>query len=188
MLDDIGIRTGPLPEGMRVLLRDYPRDGWGGHPNFKDATRNWMGAHVMFRRLGELTRKETEHYLDKSRGPDDFAARLSYYGDALVRNLHGHHTWEDRSYFPELSKADPRFDAGLAVLEQDHQDLDEVLDGFSRQANRVVKLVQLDKVAAREEAGGLHPIIETIEALLTRHLADEEDLAVPIILHHKLRG
>jgi hypothetical protein len=31
-------------------------------------------------------------------------------------------------------------------------------------------------------------VTETIEAFLRRHLPDEEELAVPIILHHRLRG
>ena len=34
----------------------------------------------------------------------------------------------------------------------------------------------------------LHSTIETIETFLQRHLSDEEELAVPIILHHRLRG
>ena len=103
-------------------------------------------------------------------------------------NLHGHHSWEDHSYFPELSAADPRFGAGLEVLEKDHADLDIVLDDFTRQANRVIKLAALDEAQAYDEAGAVHVQAQVIEAFLKRHLTDEEDLAVPIILHHRLRG
>ena len=46
----------------------------------------------------------------------------------------------------------------------------------------------MDELSAREDAGKLHGIAETIEAFLARHLTDEEELAVPIILHHLLRG
>ncbi len=126
--------------------------------------------------------------LDRTRDPDDFAGRLSVYGNLLVRNLHGHHGWEDRSFFPELSAADPRFDRGLAMLEADHGLLDEVLDRFTRVGNRVTKLIQLDEVQARDEAGELLDIASEIEGYLARHLSDEEDLVVPILLHHKLRG
>lgn len=66
--------------------------------------------------------------------------------------------------------------------------LDDVLDRFTRQANRVVKLIHLDEAQARGEAGDLLPITSEIEGFLARHLADEEDLVVPILLHHKLRG
>ncbi|WP_269581192.1 hemerythrin domain-containing protein [Roseibium sp. Sym1] len=188
MLADLDIRTEAMPAEMRLLLDDYPRDSWEDHPGFHEKTRNWLGAHRSFRRLADLVRGDTEDYLDRKLDPDDFAERLSWLGNVLVGNLHGHHHWEDRSYFPELSAADPRFDAGLGILEQDHAVLDGVLHGFSGTANRAIKLVQLDEAQAREEAGRLQPVAETIEKLLDRHLGDEEDLAVPIILHHRLRG
>ena len=188
MLDAFEIRTHDMPAEMQVLLADYPRDSWEAHPGFGEMTQNWLRAHQMFRQLSQVTRKETERYLDKTRGADDFAARLSYYGGALVSNLHGHHGWEDHSYFPELSAADPRFDAGLEILEKDHEDLNIVLDSFTEVANRAIKLIQLDETQARDAAGKLHGVAETIEAFLVRHLSDEEDLAVPIILHHRLRG
>jgi iron-sulfur cluster repair protein YtfE (RIC family) len=188
MIDLTNIRSEPMPEAMRVLLQDYPRDSWDANPHFKQATQNWLGAHQMFRRLGKIVRTETERYLERNRDPEDFAARLSYYGDALVRNLHGHHGWEDHSYFPELSAADPRFDAGIEILEKDHEALDAVLDQFTQVANRTIKLIRLDPPSAHSEAGALHTVAETIEAFLARHLSDEEELAVPIILHHRLRG
>lgn len=182
------VRQGPLPEDMRTLLRDYPRDAWPDHPNFARSIQNWMGAHHMFRQLGEIAQKETEIYLEKLREPADFAERLGHYGNLLVRNLHGHHSWEDRAFFPELAAADPRFQHGLDTLECDHDGLDALLERFTLSANRVVKLIQLDEVQARSEAGALHGIAQDIGAFLERHLVDEEDLIVPIILHHKLRG
>lgn len=188
MFDTFPIRTKELPEEMRVLLAQHPRDSWEAHPGFRDKTRQWLSAHQGFRQLSGIVRAETEGYLDKSRDPEDFAGRLSYYGGVLVGNLHGHHTWEDRSYFPELSAADPRFDAGLEVLEQDHRDLDAVLDSFTGSANRVIQLIHLDEQQARDAAGELHGVAEAIGTLLDRHLSDEEDLAVPIILQHRLRG
>lgn len=188
MLDDSTLRTEAMPDAMRVLLDAYPRDSWDAHPGFRAKTRNWLGAHQMFRQLAQITRTETERYLDKAVAPDAFAARLSHAGDALVRNLHGHHGWEDHSYFPELSRADPRFDAGLEILENDHAELDVILDRFTRTGNRTIQLIQLDPRAARDEAGAMLAITETIGQFLDRHLSDEEDLAVPIILHHRLRG
>ncbi len=182
------LRNAPLPENMRALLAEYPRESWRAHPNFRQATKNWLGAHRMFRYLAALIHRRTKAYLDGDLEPNKFATDLSYYGDALVQNLHGHHNWEDRVYFPELARAEPRFKAGLEVLETDHLALNTLLDAFARKSNRVVKLIQLDAAQAKEEAAALPPICEKLEALLSRHLSDEEDLAVPIILHHKLRG
>jgi hypothetical protein len=188
MLDQFEMCTEDMPTNMQALLRTYPRDTWDAHPGFKEKTRHWLGAHRMFRQLSATVRNDIESYLNGDRDAADYAGRLSYRSGALVRNLHGHHGWEDHSYFPELSAADPRFDAGLEVLEKDHADLDVVLDSFARTANRTIKLVQLDKKEAREDAGKLHGVAQTIEAFLQRHLTDEEELAVPIILHHRLRG
>ncbi|MEM1428888.1 MAG: hemerythrin domain-containing protein [Pseudomonadota bacterium] len=177
-----------MPSEMRLLLERYPREAWDEHPGFREKTRQWLGAHQMFRHVAGRIRRDAEAYLERDIDGPDFAARLSHYGGQLVRNLHGHHGWEDRSYFPELSAADPRFDTGLAVLEQDHADLDQVLDRFTRTANRTLALTQLDDAQARTEAGQVHESAEVIGAFLERHLTDEEDLAVPIILHHRLRG
>ena len=63
-----------------------------------------------------------------------------------------------------------------------------MLDRFTETANRAIQLIQLDEHQALEEAGQLHGLAGTIEGFLDRHLSDEEELAVPIILHHRLRG
>ena len=188
MSQEFDIRTEGMPEEMQLLLRTYPRDDWEAHPGFKEKTKKWLGAHQMFRRLGKLLRTETESYLDKTFNPQEYAARFRNYGGIMVGNLHGHHGWEDMSYFPELSAADPRFDAGLEILEKDHATLDGVLETFTDSANRMLRLINKNEPSAHDEAGKLHGTIETIEAFLQRHLSDEEELAVPIILHHRLRG
>ncbi|AZV78700.1 hemerythrin domain-containing protein [Parasedimentitalea marina] len=188
MLDTYTIRQDEMPDEMRFLLKQYPRDSWDAHPGFREKTKHWLGAHQMFRRVAERIRLDTEGLLNKDIGLGDFARRLSHYGGNLVGNLHGHHGWEDHSYFPELSGADPRFDAGLEVLEQDHADLDKVLDDFTRTANRLIKLTTLDRAQAYEEAARVLKTSAAIEGFLKRHLSDEEELAVPIILHHRLRG
>ena len=188
MLDTYKIRESAMPEEMRFLLDKYPRDEWDAHPGFHEKTRHWLGAHQMFRRVSERVRLDTEAVLNKDIALGDYIGRLSYFGGNLVANLHGHHGWEDHSYFPELSAADPRFDKGLDLLEQDHADLDKVSDDITRKANRVIKLATLDEAQSLEEANDVLPAAEAIEAFLNRHLSDEEELAVPIILHHRLRG
>lgn len=187
MLHDIATRSG-LPEDMQTLLRTLPRDGWPGHPNFAQSIQNWMGAHQMFRQLGRIVTEDTQTFLNGGLEDSDYTGRLAHFGTLLVRNLHGHHTWEDRSFFPELEKADPRFETGLDMLEKDHETLDALLDRFTRRANRVVQLQRLEPAQMPEEARPMQDDAAEIERFLERHLTDEEDLVVPIILHHKLRG
>ena len=66
--------------------------------------------------------------------------------------------------------------------------MDETLDRFTRASNRYLKLLDLDPTSAEHELGDIHTAGCQIQSLLKRHLQDEEDLIVPIILHHKLRG
>ena len=68
--------------------------------------------------------------------------------------------------------------------EADPSGLDVLLDTFTRASNRIVQLKRLDQT----EAGHVHDLSLGIDAFLKRHLTDEEDLVVPILLHHKLRG
>ena len=187
MTHHIDTRSG-LPEEMQTLLRTLPRDGWQAHPHFAESTANWMRAHQGFRQLGRIVQDDTEAFLDARTEDRDYAARLAHFGNLLVRNLHGHHAWEDRRFFPELETADPRFAAGLAMLESDHETLDTLLEGFTRRANRVVQLAALDPGQMPEEARPVRDDAEKLRGFLDRHLADEEDLVVPILLHHKLRG
>ena len=176
------------PSDAATLLADYPREAWPGHPNFAQSIQNWLGAHQGFRQLGDLVRSSTEEFLDREIAPDRYARALGYYGNILVRNLHGHYTWEDRNFFPEISTVDDRLDHGLDTRESDHHALDETIETLTEQANRTIKLVQLDELQARSEAGKLHDTAAGLERFLDRHLTDEEDLIVPIVLHHKMRG
>ncbi|WP_298498100.1 hemerythrin domain-containing protein [uncultured Maritimibacter sp.] len=182
------IRTSPLPDEMRALLAQHPREGWEANPAFARSTRDWMAAHGLFRDLAYLLRTGAERYLDGSFDDEAYAPRLSAYGDRLVRALHGHHRFEDLSFFPELSTADPRFDRGLEMLEADHVALDAVLERMTRTGNRALKLLQLDPAQAREEVALVRDEAGRVETFLDRHLSDEEDLVVPILLEYRLRG
>ena len=76
----------------------------------------------------------------------------------------------------------------LEILEKDHEVLDEVLLEFADAAIRTLDLIRENDQVSHDETGRVHERAEAIEKLLARHLVDEEDLAVPIIIHHKLRG
>ena len=186
-LEPLEIPTDNMPAEMRSLLCDYPRDTWSVHPGFKDKTRQWLGAHQIFRELSAIVREDIESYLTGSCDAQDYSARLSYLGGRLVGDLQGHHSWEDQSYFPELSAADARFNAGFMILEKDHLILNQALDNFVTIGNRAINLIQVGDKLARDKVARIHLVAETIETLLKLHLGDEEDLAVPIILHYRLR-
>lgn len=172
-----------LPDALRVLVAEYPRDGWEADPGFDDHIRFWLDRHLMFRRLMTEMRNETEALLDNKPDADRYSAMTSRYGGMFVNGLHEHHTIEDTYYFPKLATKDARIEKGFAILDKDHHDIDVFLASFVDRANEVIRHTdQRDKL--RTSAGHFRDELVHLEALLDRHLTDEEDLIVPVILRY----
>lgn len=171
-----------LPDALRVLLDDYPRDLWATDPGFHGLVSFWLERHMGFRKLLTAMISETEARLD---GGDlhRFAQRISRYGSIFVNDLHGHHQIEDHHYFPLLAQKDARLTRGFEILDKDHHALDGLLNEFVTAANEALKSGDaIDPVA------GFHTNLSALERLICRHLDDEEDLIVPVILKYGTAG
>jgi hemerythrin-like domain-containing protein len=174
-------RTG-LPDALRILMQEYPREGWEGHRHFEGLVRFWLDRHLMFRQMTALMQQETEAVLSRRMDPRSYTGRLAQIGSQFVQNLHGHHQIEDGHYFPILAKMYPRLQSGFELLDGDHHALEGTLQAFVKSANAVLQTQ--DPKALHEAAGGFTVELARITALLDRHLVDEEELVVPIILKH----
>ena len=165
-----------LPEALRVLLESHPRAVWEGHRNFAGLVQFWMDRHMMFRRLLAALQQDAEAAIDRKIAPEVQMSRLSQNGGMLVSQLHGHHQIEDHHYFPVLSRMEPSLQRGFAILDRDHHAMDGLLDRFTTSANALLQ--------GRGAPGPFHAELMSFEAMLHRHLEDEEDLIVPVILRH----
>ena len=165
-----------LPEALRALLRDYPRADWQGHDNFAGLVAFWLDRHLMFRRLTEALRRDAEAAIDRRMDAQSHAARLSRHGGMLVGQLHGHHQIEDMHYFPVLTRLERPLERGFEILDRDHHALDALLGRFTDAANAVLQ--------GKDGPGPFHEELLSFERFLHRHLEDEEDLIVPVILKH----
>ncbi|MDF1727950.1 MAG: hemerythrin domain-containing protein [Sulfitobacter sp.] len=174
-------RTG-LPEPLRLLLKDEPRERWEENPRFAGLVSFWLDRHGMFRQLMAQMGRETESFIDRDRDAQHFARTIGRYGGMFVNQLHGHHQIEDHHYFPVLRQKDPRIEAGFDLLDADHHALDGLLNRFVEQANGAIQAANGPK--ARGEAGVLRAGLTDLERLITRHLDDEEDLIVPVIFKY----
>ena len=141
----------------------------------------------MFRRLLTMMTDETAALLDRNADPRAYGARLSRLGGTFVNELHAHHQIEDMHYFPQLARRVPEIARGFALLEGDHVALDRHLGGFVAAANAVLRT---DPAGAgvHEAAGRLATTLAASTRLLDRHLTDEEDLVVPVILRFGAEG
>jgi iron-sulfur cluster repair protein YtfE (RIC family) len=170
-----------LPDALRALLADHPRASWQADPNFGGLVSFWLDRHLQFRRLMGSMREETEALLDRDADPQAFGGRLSRLGGRFLGEIHGHHTVEDTHFFPILTAQEGRLAAGFAMLERDHHDLDAHLEAFADAANGALRA--LDRPEDLRTAGGLLLAnLATLDRFLDRHLVDEEDLVVPVIL------
>jgi iron-sulfur cluster repair protein YtfE (RIC family) len=182
----LDLRKG-LPPALQVLLRDYPRDAWEADPGFHGLISFWLERHQMFRQLMAAMQSETRQLLDGNSDPAAFAARLSRYGGMFVQQLHGHHQIEDHHYFPVLATRDPRISQGFEILDSDHDALDGHLDGFVKGANAVLQRLA-EPAALATAAGRFEADLTRLDAFLDRHLTDEEDLIVPVLLKYGHSG
>ncbi len=183
-MSDLGLenRAG-LPDALRVLLAEFPRLTWQDDPGFNDLIKFWLDRHLMFRRiLGEM-KSDAERLLDAKIPADQYAGRLSRYGGMFVNGLHEHHTIEDTYYFPKLVTHDDRIAAGFDILDKDHHAIDGHLNTFVENANDVLGHRD-DKTKLQNAAGRFQAGLVGLETLIDRHLNDEEELIVPVILKY----
>lgn len=174
-----------LPEALRVLLAEHPRESWESDPNFNGLISFWLDRHMMFRKLGGIMQDEARSLLDNKTDAQRFGQAVGHYGGMFVNQLHGHHQMEDAHYFPVLSTRDSRVARGFEVLDADHHALDGHLNRFVEAANDAIKGVSRDPKVA---ADGFLSAVVGLDGLLRRHLDDEEDLIVPVILKYGTDG
>jgi hemerythrin-like domain-containing protein len=180
MTHDLSTRD-RLPPDLVTLLADWPRAGWSDIPGFEGLAAFWLDRHLGFRDLMSGLRRDAEHMSEGKIDPNRWQGRLLRGGEQLVQGLIGHHQIEDASYFPAMVKLEPRLTRGFDILDKDHHALDGLLDGFVSSANAALQAEDL-----REAALTFHAALAPFEQQLIRHLEDEEDLIIPVILKHQM--
>ncbi len=174
-------RTG-LPDALRVLLADYPRTDWTLHRNFDGLVSFWLDRHLNFRALTSQMAADSQAVLDGTADPERFAGNLSRHGNRFLTELHGHHQIEDSYFFPRLTLLEHRLSYGFDMLETDHHALGDLLHRFTTSANAALTVWATPDLLTTTAAFAID--LSTITARLDRHLTDEEDLIVPVILRH----
>lgn len=182
---DLDIRDG-LPADLRALLVRYPREVWTGHDNLGATATFWLGRHDMFRELGgALSAGLADHRegrIDVAAFRGWFAPRLSFF----LQNLEGHHQIEDQHYFPVFQAAEARLASGFELLEIDHHVIHDDLMATAETANAFLRAEAAANGKAgdpaRRAADAYADASERLLRRLMRHLADEEDLIIPLIL------
>jgi iron-sulfur cluster repair protein YtfE (RIC family) len=172
------------PAELRVLLEEYPRDSW--RANASPLARFWIDKHGHFRHQATALKAAADAYRNERSTAPDLGAWLAPRLQSFVMELHGHHQIEDFHYFPAFRTAEPRLAAGFDVLAGDHEllhggilDLVEATNAF------FATLGAADAGSADAQRHAADRYIEVSERMyrrLARHLDDEEDLIIPVML------
>ncbi len=174
------------PSELRYLLERYPRTGWPAGPSGE--AQFWLEIHDHFRRDCVGLETAAEAYRQGNASAHELVVIVTPRLQTLVTNLHGHHSTEDHHYFPVFREIEPRLKPGFDVLEQDHDELQRDI------ATTLVALREFraslgehnaaDRSAAAFAAEHYMSVSARLCRKLCRHLSDEEDLVVPLLLTH----
>ncbi|MDX1403681.1 MAG: hemerythrin domain-containing protein [Woeseiaceae bacterium] len=184
--EDIDQRTG-LPDELCVLLKEYPRATW--QQDMTPLAQFWIDKHNDFRRLCAALQAALDKHRSDAGEMAAFANEVAYLTHFLISTLQGHHEVEDHHYFPAFRTADPRLGAGFDVLASDHG----LLRGSGTSAIESLHSLQHCVEAPGRAAGDAQKraadaCIEASDLLcrrILRHLDDEEDLVIPLMLAHR---
>ena len=172
------------PRELRVLLTLYPREVWHEHRNLGEMARFWLDRHDGFRRLGGALEKANADFREGGLAPDCFRRTFAPRLQLFLQSLEGHHHIEDHHFFPVFRAAETRLQRGFDVLEQDHATIHQAILTAVETANALLSALDGsgDSDALRRASDRYADASDRLITKLHRHLGDEEDLIVPVIL------
>lgn len=179
---DLTLRSG-LPEPLRALVRQFPRDAWKENANYSQLIAFWLDKHLMFRKLSDALQGDAGEMLDRRMDQQTYKGKLHRFASMLIGDLHGHHQIEDAHYFPVMSGLDATAARGFDILDRDHQQMDGFLADLTTTANVVLKAGN-DAPGFADDVAGFKASLDRFQPLLDRHLLDEEELVVPVLLKY----
>ena len=182
-LEALGLaRRSGWPEDLRVLISRYPREQWEAHANLGEMARFWLSRHVMFRELSGAIEQITAQFRAQVLPPAEFARQFVPRLQFMLDQLNVHHQIEDLHYFPIFRRADPRLVRGFDVLEGDHHHIHADMARTAEDANALLQALRADGDTLRRCGDAYADSSAALIKGLIRHLDDEEDLIVPLIL------
>jgi hemerythrin-like domain-containing protein len=177
-----------LPDDLHFLLERYPRDEWSDHANIQGMAQFWIQRHDMFRELGGMLTGAIAAFREGKTTPREFAAFFAPRLNFFLGHLDGHHNIEDQVYFPAFARAETRLKRGFDILDSDHHLIHNALEQNAETANAFLQALDADADKQRFAADAYAGANERLVAMLGRHLDDEEDLIIPLILERGDHG
>jgi hypothetical protein len=171
-----------LPDELRFLAKAYPREAWFEHSNVGGMAAFWLQRHDGFRQLGAMLTGGIADYREGRTTAPEFARWFAPRLNHFLGNLDGHHRIEDAHYFPAFARAENRLTRGFEILDADHHLIHAALERNAATANAFLRALGESEDRQRFAADAYADANQDLVAMLSRHLDDEEDLIIPLIL------
>lgn len=171
-----------LPDDLKFLLADYPRETWSGHDNLGQVCRFWLDRHQMFRELIAALRDANDGLREGQIAADAFRPWFVPRFNFFLQQLHAHHQIEDLHYFPVFVRAERRLTRGFDLLENDHDVIHHRLETLLQAGIALDRGIETGGDALKRNTEHAADRLHDFVGALGRHLEDEEDLIVPVIL------
>ncbi len=183
--DDFALasRSG-LPDELCGLLRRFPREAWPERSGLGDWSQFWLERHDIFRQLSDALQDGCRHLLDRNVDAERFRQWALPRLDMYVGHLDLHHQIEEFHIFPAFAAIEPSLQRGYALLEADHGVIHPRLPALHAAGEMLARLDPGDRIAVERITSSLLGDLATLAPELTRHLDDEEDLLIPVVLAH----
>ena len=175
-------RRSGWPEDLRVLVARFPREQWESHANLGEMARFWLSRHNMFRELATMIEAIEAQYRSGALSAAEFPRQLVPRLQFLLQQLGVHHQIEDLHYFPIFRAAEERLARGFDVLEGDHHAIHDDMAATAETANALLQALAGNTDALKHCGDDYARASGALLKGLIRHLDDEEDLIVPLIL------
>lgn len=180
-LDKLLNRSG-LPDDLKVLYARYPREDWNTVHTLGDMGAFWISRHDLFREFGRVLASGIDDLREGRVATDRFARWFAPRLNHFLGDLEGHHQIEDYQYFPLFAAADKRLAHGFALLEEDHHLIHGLLERNAEAANVFHRDLVEGSARMAFSRDAYAAEADMLVRGLMRHLEDEEDLLIPLLL------
>ncbi|MFV0334200.1 MAG: hemerythrin domain-containing protein [Tropicimonas sp.] len=181
----LGIRKA-MPEDLLFLAEKHPRETWREQSGLAGTGEIWLHNHDYFRAITARIMEQIDRLRGTGETGLDSGPALGRHIGSLLGGLDGHHRIEDHHYFPIFQRAEPRLIRAFEILDSDHHmihdAIDELAGATEDSLRRLGRSEGVMTGGQKRAVDDLAAVVERIAPILGQHLADEEEIVIPLIL------
>ncbi|MGI9355577.1 MAG: hemerythrin domain-containing protein [Rhizobiaceae bacterium] len=138
--------------------------------------------HRSFRMMGSHLTEQSNAYESGAVTAEQFRFAMAPRLQQFLGSLDHHHGIGDHLFFPKFMEAKKRLVAGIELLEADHTIIDAEVHKMIKIANALLQTSALDRDGLKRSGENFAISSRRIVKLLGRHLDDEEETVIPLVL------